>query len=328
MDYTTNARVCRMKLAHGVTMLSTFVLVATQAAIKRLTPQQVESLGITLILNNAYHLNQRPGTKVLDEVGGAHAFQGWHRNILTDSGGFQFVSLDKFANMTEEGALFSCPFTGQPNEENISTQHSIGAVIVMQLDDVGGSLTVGPRVGEAMERQANPFAIIQGGLSVISVWMSWLKGDHVAGYAIGGLSGGEEKLSDKLPIDRPWYSMGVSFAEDLLVCVALGIDMVCLADPARRLRKHAKSMDRIDDNCPCPTCRTGTPRAMLHHMVTIETAGAHALTQHNLVFQAQVMGGARDAIWCVNALRSVGMDLLQGGNVLVIPGRGAKWDVA
>jgi len=199
--------------------------------------------------------------------------------------------------------------------------------------------------------------------------------DHVAGFAIGGLSGGEEKdvfwriikqCVDKLPDDKPRYSMGVGFAEDLLVCVALGVDMADCVFPTRtarfgvaltfrgplnlRLKKHAKSMDRIDDNCPCPTCSTGTPRAMLHHIVTIETAGAHALTQHNLVFQAQVMGGARDAIlggtfpgylrtffknyfgdqgypeWCVNALRSVGVDLLQDEDVPVISGAGAKWE--
>ncbi|KAF8556384.1 tRNA-guanine transglycosylase [Imleria badia] len=400
--HTTNARVCRMKLAHGVTMLPTFMPVATQAAIKGLTPQQVESLGISLILNNAYHLNLRPGTKVLDEVGGAHAFQGWHRNILTDSGGFQLVSLDKFTNITEEGALFSSPFTGEPTmltpEESILIQHSIGADIIMQLDDVVSSLTVGPRVGEAMERsirwldrcieqhersdrkdRQNLFAIVQGGLDptlrdkCLDAMVE--RRDHVAGFAIGGLSGGEEKdvfwriikqCADKLPFDRPRYSMGIGFAEDLLVCVALGIDMADCVFPTRtarfgvaltfkgplnlRLKKHAKSMERIDDNCPCPTCRTGTPRAMLHHIVTIETAGAHALTQHNLVFQAQVMGGARDAIvegrfpdylrmffrnyfgdqgypeWCVNALRSVGVDLLHGEDVPVIPGQGAKWE--
>jgi len=111
-------------------MLPTFMPVATQAAIKGLTPQQVESLGITLILNNTYHLNLRPGIKVLDEAGGAHKFQGWNRNMLTvstasevyrlmlrilkDSGGFQLVSLSKFANITEEGALFASPFNGEP----------------------------------------------------------------------------------------------------------------------------------------------------------------------------------------------------------------------
>ena len=110
-------------------MLPTFMPVATQAAIKGLTPEQVESLGVTLILNNTYHLNLRPGIQVLNEAGGAHKFQGWNRNLLTvwvpssfgtdcqpsqDSGGFQLVSLSKFTRITEEGALFASPFTGEP----------------------------------------------------------------------------------------------------------------------------------------------------------------------------------------------------------------------
>lgn len=391
-----------MKLAHGVTMLPTFMPVATQAAIKGLTPQQVESLGITLILNNTYHLNLRPGIKVLDEVGGAHKFQGWNRNLLTDSGGFQLVSLSKFTNITEDGALFASPFNGEPTmltpEESISIQHSIGADIIMQLDDVVSSLTVGPRVGEAMHRSVrwldrcieqheksgrkdkqNLFAIVQGGLdpTLRDLCLDAMieRKDQVTGYAVGGLSGGEEKevfwkiikqCADRLPSDRPRYSMGVGFAEDLLVCVALGVDMADCVFPTRtarfgvaltfkgplnlKLGKHTKSMETIDKNCPCPTCASGMSRAVLHHIVTIETAGAHALTIHNLVFQAQVMGGARDAIlegrfpeylrsfffdyfgdtgypeWCVNALRSVGVDLMQGVDVPLVQGSGVKWE--
>ena len=111
--------------------------VATQAAIKGLTPQQTESLGITLILNNTYHLNLRPGIKVLQEAGGAHNFQGWRGNLLTvrifvahgdilffksgqDSGGFQLVSLSKFTTITEEGAMFESPFTGEPTMLTVS----------------------------------------------------------------------------------------------------------------------------------------------------------------------------------------------------------------
>lgn len=391
-----------MKLAHGVTMLPTFMPVATQAAIKGLAPQQVESLGITLILNNTYHLNLRPGIKVLDEVGGAHKFQGWNRNLLTDSGGFQLVSLSKFTNITEDGALFASPFNGEPTmltpEESISIQHSIGADIIMQLDDVVSSLTVGPRVGEAMHRSVrwldrcieqheksgrkdkqNLFAIVQGGLdpTLRDLCLDAMieRKDQVTGYAIGGLSGGEEKevfwkiikqCADRLPSDRPRYSMGVGFAEDLLVCVALGVDMADCVFPTRtarfgvaltfkgplnlKLGKPTKSMETIDKNCPCPTCASGMSRAVLHHIVTIETAGAHALTIHNLVFQAQVMGGARDAIlegrfpeylrsfffdyfgdtgypeWCVNALRSVGVDLMQGVDVPLVQGSGVKWE--
>ncbi|KAG1752967.1 tRNA-guanine(15) transglycosylase-like protein, partial [Suillus lakei] len=392
--HTTRARVCRMKLAHGVTMLPTFMPVATQAAIKGLTPQQVESLGITLMLNNTYHLNLRPGIKVLDEAGGAHKFQGWNHNLLTDSGGFQLVSLSKFTNITEDGALFASPFNGEPTmltpEESISIQHSIGADIIMQLDDVVSSLTVGPRVGEAMHRSVrwldrcieqheksgrkdkqNLFAIVQGGLdpALRDLCLDAMieRKDQVAGYAIGGLSGGEEKgefLNESG--GGPAYSMGVGFAEDLLVCVALGVDMADCVFPTRtarfgvaltfkgplnlKLGKHTKSMEPIDKNCPCPTCASGMSRAVLHHIVTIETAGAHALTIHNLVFQAQVMGGARDAIlegrfpeylrsfffdyfgdtgypeWCVNALRSVGVDLMQGVDVPLVQGSGVKWE--
>lgn len=135
------------------------------------------------------------------------------------------------------------------------------------------------------------------------------------------------------------------------------------------LRKHEADLGPIDDNCPCPTCSSGTSRAFLHHVATLETAGAHgeagnirphdrllilwtAITQHNLVFQARLMGQARDAImngsfpdylktffaeyfgdkgypeWCVNALRAVGVDLLEGKDIKVSSGDGAVWDRA
>ncbi|KAL1696444.1 tRNA-guanine(15) transglycosylase-like protein [Schizophyllum commune] len=403
---TTRARASRMRLAHGVTMLPTFMPVATQAAIKGLTPQQVEALGVTLILNNTYHLNLRPGIEILKEAGGAHKFQNWPRNLLTDSGGFQLVSLSKFTKITEEGALFASPFTGEPTmltpEESISVQHAIGADIIMQLDDVVPSLTDDrARVEEAMERsvrwldrciahheqsgrksQQNLFAIVQGGLDselrdrCLDQMIE--RKDRVAGYAIGGLSGGEAKdvfwrmisqCAARLPEDRPRYSMGIGFAEDLLVCVALGVDMADCVFPTRtarfgvalthkgplnlRLARHAADLSVIDPACPCPTCTDSTSRAMLHHIVTHETAGAHAVTLHNIVFQAQVMGRARDAIikgtfpeylksffaeyfgdvgyprWCVDALRSVGVDLLEGREgVPIIEGNGAKWEYA
>ncbi|KAJ7770209.1 tRNA-guanine(15) transglycosylase-like protein [Mycena maculata] len=412
--HTTRARVSRLTLArkfsweitfhvHGPTILPTFMPVATQAAIKGLTPQQVESLGVTLILNNTYHLNLRPGVKVLAEAGGAHKFQGWNKNMLTDSGGFQLVSLSKFTKITEEGALFESPFTGEPTmltpEESISIQHAIGGDIIMQLDDVVPSLTPDhARVEEAMERSVrwldrciafhnnsgkqttqNLFAIVQGGLDLElrhrCVMQMVERKNKVAGFAIGGLSGGEEKdvfwrivkqCAEKLPEDRPRYCMGIGFAEDLLVCVALGIDMADCVFPTRtarfgvaltprgplnlRLAKYAKDLAPIDDNCSCPTCTEKTSRAFLNHTITRETAAAHAVTIHNITFQAQVMGGARDAIlkgtfpdylrsffanyfgefgypeWCVNALRSVGVDLLEGSDIKVNKGSGAKWE--
>lgn len=163
--------------------------------------------------------------------------------------------------------------------------------------------------------------------------------------------------------------MGIGYAEDLLVCVALGIDMADCVFPTRtarfgvalthngplnlRLRKYAADFAPIDSTCPCPTCRDGTSRAILYHTITRETAAAHSVTLHNLAFQAQVMGGARSAIvagtfpaylntffrryfaderypqWCVNALRSVGVDLLEGdAGARVVAGSGARWEYA
>ncbi|KAF8210310.1 tRNA-guanine(15) transglycosylase-like protein [Mycena galopus ATCC 62051] len=405
--HTTRARVSRLTLAHGTTLLPTFMPVATQAAIKGLTPQQVESLGVNLILNNTYHLSLRPGTaaKVLAESGGAHKFQGWNHNLLTDSGGFQLVSLSKFTTITEEGALFESPFTGEPTmltpEESISIQHAIGGDIIMQLDDVVPSLTPDrARVEEAMERSVrwldrciahhalsgkqntqNLFAIVQGGLDFElrdrCLTQMVERKDKVAGFAVGGLSGGEEKdifwriikqCTEKLPEDRPRYSMGIGFAEgDLLVCVALGVDMADCVFPTRtarfgvaltphgpvnlRLAKYAKDFGPIDPNCPCPTCAGGMSRALLNHTISRETTAAQAVTIHNITFQAKLMGGARDAIlngtfpnylktffanyfgdvgypeWCVNALRTVNVDLLEGGSdVKVVAGTGAKWE--
>ncbi|KAF8756894.1 Queuine tRNA-ribosyltransferase catalytic subunit [Rhizoctonia solani] len=382
----TRARVSRMKLAHGVTALPTFMPVATQAALKGLTQQQTEALGVTLILNNTYHLNLRPGTKILDAAGGAHKFQGWRKNMLTDSGGFQMVSLSSFSKVTEEGVLFESPFTGEPTmltpEESMAIQHSIGADIMMQLDDVVSSLTTGARVEEAMWRSVrwldrciavhnasgradcqNLFAIIQGGLDhgLRDICLDEMikRKDSIPGYAVGGLSGGEAKdvfwrivaqCTAKLPLDRPRYCMGIGFAEDLMVCVALGVDMADCVFPTRtarfgvaltfngpinlRLGKHASSFVPIDDNCPCPTCASGTTRAQLHHIVTYETAGAHSVTLHNVAFQAQLMGRARDAILenrFPEYLKRFFYDYFGGedpthADMAVIDGNGAKWE--
>ncbi|KZT57735.1 tRNA-guanine transglycosylase [Calocera cornea HHB12733] len=387
--HTTRARVSSMTMAHGTTYLPTFMPVATQGALKGLTSQQVEALGVTLILNNTYHLNLRPGTKVLDAAGGAHKFQGWRKNLLTDSGGFQMVSLNSFTKITEEGVLFASPFTGEPTM--LTVRQSFFILL--------HSLTTGPRVEEAMWRsirwldrciakhkssgridRQNLFAIIQGGLNPElrqkCVDEMIKRKPDLPGYAIGGLSGGEEKdvfwkivkqCAEQLPEDRPRYCMGIGFAEDLLVCVALGVDMADCVFPTRtarfgvaltkdgplnlRLERYRTAFVPIDEKCPCPTCTSGMSRASLHDLATHETVAAHAITQHNLVFQAAVMGGARDAImegrfpqylkdffrryfadaaypkWCVDALRSVGVDILEGiENPRIVEGKGAKWD--
>ncbi|KAM0323448.1 hypothetical protein ACHAQA_008727 [Verticillium albo-atrum] len=245
-----------------------FMPVATQASLKGLTPEQLEDTGCRLCLNNTYHLGLKPGQDVLAAVGGAHKMQGWNHNILTDSGGFQMVSLLKLANITEEGVRFLSPHDGSPMlltpEHSISLQNTIGSDIIMQLDDV--LVTTSPdkaRMREAMERSVrwldrciaahknpttqNLFCIIQGGLDLEmrrDCCREMLARD-TPGIAIGGLSGGEAKAdycrvvqacTEMLPDLKPRYVMGIGYPEDLVVSVALGADMFDCVWPTRTAR--------------------------------------------------------------------------------------------
>ncbi|KAF4997911.1 hypothetical protein FGRMN_3550 [Fusarium graminum] len=242
--------------------------VATQASLKGITPEQLEETGCRLCLNNTYHLGLKPGQEVLDAIGGAHKLQGWDHNILTDSGGFQMVSLLKLATITEKGVEFLSPHDGTPMlltpEHSMSLQNSIGSDIMMQLDDV--LVTTSPdaaRMREAMERSVrwldrciaahkkpesqNLFCIIQGGLDLDmrrECCREMLARD-TPGIAIGGLSGGEAKAdycrvvaacTEMLPDLKPRYVMGIGYPEDLVVSVALGADMFDCVWPTRTAR--------------------------------------------------------------------------------------------
>ncbi|XP_033103791.1 queuine tRNA-ribosyltransferase catalytic subunit 1-like [Anneissia japonica] len=188
----------------------------------------------------------------------------WKRALLTDSGGFQMVSLLDLAEITEEGVKFNSPYTNEEllltPEKSMEIQNSIGADIMMQLDDVVHVLTQGPRVEEAMHRSIRwldrcvaahkrpseqaLFAIVQGGLDADmrrQCATEMIKRD-TPGFAIGGLSGGESKdefwkmvtvSTDILPQNKPRYLMGVGYAVDLVVCCALGVDMYDCVFPTR-----------------------------------------------------------------------------------------------
>jgi tRNA-guanine transglycosylase len=194
----------------------------------------------------------------------------WPRGILTDSGGFQMVSLLQLAKITEEGVTFRSPHDGSTMvltpEVSMHVQNQLGADIMMALDDVVSSTTTGPRVEEAMHRtirwidrciqahqrkdQQNLFGIVQGGLDrrLRSICMRELVKRELPGYAIGGLSGGEKKddfwkvvaqcTTPKygLPSSKPRYLMGVGYAVDLVVCSCLGVDMFDCVYPTRTAR--------------------------------------------------------------------------------------------
>ncbi|BBN00677.1 queuine tRNA-ribosyltransferase catalytic subunit [Marchantia polymorpha subsp. ruderalis] len=291
------ARASRLTLPHHVVQTPMFMPVGTQGVIKGITCDQLEDLGCQIILGNTYHLALRPGADLLEQIGGLHKFMNWPRALLTDSGGFQMVSLLHLANITEEGVTFQSPVDGTPMlltpEESIQIQNKIGADIIMALDDVVKTTTTGPRVEEAMHRtirwidrcvaahsrptEQNLFAIVQGGLdqNLRAQCLKELVKRNLPGYAIGGLSGGEEKDSfwrivaqctAGLPEDKPRYVMGV-----------LKLTNASMATDNRPL----------DPSCTCMVCKKYT-RSYLHTIVTKEALGSQLVSYHNIAYMMKL----------------------------------------
>eukprot|EP00026_Physarum_polycephalum_P008883 Phypoly_transcript_08986.p1 GENE.Phypoly_transcript_08986~~Phypoly_transcript_08986.p1 ORF type:complete len:396 (+),score=44.45 Phypoly_transcript_08986:32-1219(+) len=268
------ARVGKLELPHHICDTPMFMPVGTQGSVKGMTTHQLVDLNCGVILGNTYHLGHRPGPKVMDDMGGLHTFMGYPRAMLTDSGGFQMVSLLDLAEITEEGVKFQSPHDGSmmilTPEHSMEIQNSIGADIMMALDDVVSSTTTGPRVEEAMHRtlrwidrcikahkkpeSQNLFGIVQGGLDV-KLRTECIKGlvaRNLPGYAIGGLSGGESKdmfwkmvelSAAGLPEDKPRYLMGVGYSLDIVVCSALGVDCFDCVYPSRTARFGTALLD-------------------------------------------------------------------------------------
>lgn len=334
---------------------------------KGVLPDQLVNLNCQIILANTYHLGMRPvtsiikmqpqhntarnnfffkyrfqGIEALKKVGGLHNFMSWPRALLTDSGGFQMVSLLKLAEINETGVNFKSPFDNSQclltPEHSIEIQNTIGADIMMQLDDVVKTTTTGPRVEEAMHRtlrwldrcieadsrcdDQSIFPIVQGGLDPVlrEQCAKEIVKRNVRGFAVGGLSGGESKdefwptvhlCTDYLPENKPRYLMGVGFAADLVVCVALGIDMFDCVFPTRTARfgcalvaegqinlkqqQYAEDVRPIDNECMCSTCKTYT-RSYLHHIVTHEPVACSILSVHNIAYQLRLMRDIRTSI--------------------------------
>lgn len=282
------ARAGCVSLPHGPVETPVFMPVGTQAVIKGISPDELLDLNIQIILNNTYHLANRPGCETLDEAGGSHKFMRWSRNILTDSGGFQMVSLLKLACITEEGVEFEHPINGNrmllTPEKSIESQNSIGSDIMMQLDDV---VDVGvldkARIEEATYRTfrwldrcikahkrpevQNLFGIVQGGLhpDLRAISLKGMKERDLPGYAIGGLSGGEAKdsfwkiveLCTRPPTanESEDQAMGLpTFKPRYLMGVGYPLDMICCM---------CLGVDMFDCVFACRTARFGT--ALVSH---------------------------------------------------------------
>ena len=262
------ARAGEIETAHGRIATPAFMPVGTQATVKAVMPEEVARSGAEILLANTYHLMLRPGPERVAALGGLHRFMNWSKPILTDSGGFQVMSLSQLRKIDEKGVTFKSHLDGAmyelTPERAIEIQRLLGSDISMQLDEclrlpakrdeIARAMQLTLRWAERCKRAfegARPghalFGIVQGGddpqLRVESTRA--LVGMDLQGYAIGGLAVGEpqavmlsmiEIVAPELPADRPRYLMGVGTPDDLIEAVWRGVDMFDCVMPTRNGR--------------------------------------------------------------------------------------------
>ena len=365
----TRARVGLLHTAHGTVETPVFMPVGTAGTVKGMTQDVLEALGVRMLLANTYHLYLRPGHQVVRELGGLHRFMGWPHPILTDSGGFQVMSLKGLGKVTEDGVWFRSHLDGSSHflspERAVEIQLALGADIIMTLDecveypashealkravkltgrwaarckraleepdsgfgiqDSVGNQTQAPSTQNPVPSPPSPalFGIVQGGTDTA------LRRDSAEqmleigfeGYALGGLSVGEPKAetydvaeftAGLLPDDRPRYLMGVGTPEDLVECVARGIDMFDCVMPTRNARnggvftsegklviknaRYARDDRPLDPACECGVCRRYSRGYIRHLFVAGEMLAGILATHHNLYFYLDTMRKIRQAI--------------------------------
>ncbi|OLD62981.1 MAG: tRNA guanosine(34) transglycosylase Tgt [Acidobacteria bacterium 13_1_40CM_2_68_5] len=266
IDPGSAARRGRITTPHGTIETPAFMPVGTAGTVKGMTPEDLESLGFEIVLGNTYHLALRPGEEVVRRLGGLHRFMGWERAILTDSGGFQVLSLADLRTITDEGVSFRSHLDGSllsmTPERSMQIQTSLGSDIVMAFDDCPALPSPRPRILEAVRRTSlwarrsreallGPgqalFGIVQGGddPALREQSAEEITALGFDGYAIGGVSVGESAdlsravvalTAPRLPPDRPRYLMGMGTPADLVEMVALGCDLFDCVLPTRNAR--------------------------------------------------------------------------------------------
>jgi queuine tRNA-ribosyltransferase len=262
--------------AHGEIRTPAFMPVGTQAAIKGVHLSAVRASGADIVLANTYHLMLRPGAERIAKLGGLHRFMNWPLPIITDSGGFQVMSLAQLRKLDKDGVTFRSHIDGAlvalSPERAIAVQNLLGSDIAMQLDECLKLPATGAEIERAMRLSlawaerckrafegAAPgralFGIVQGGDDAAMRTLSAraLIDIGFPGYAVGGLAVGEpqevmlkmvEEVAPALPADRPRYLMGVGTPDDLLESVARGIDMFDCVMPTRDGR-HGRAFTRF-----------------------------------------------------------------------------------
>ncbi|HEX8651109.1 MAG TPA: tRNA guanosine(34) transglycosylase Tgt [Pyrinomonadaceae bacterium] len=317
-------------------------------------------LDARVILGNTYHLWLRPGTETIRECGGLHRFTGWERALLTDSGGFQVWSLNDLRKLTEEGTEFRSHVDGSLRflspEVSMEVQAALGSEIAMAFDECAPGKASLEEARRSMEltarwarRSRSRFLELQrdgadtgrteasDGLTGAQALFGIIQGASYQdlrreslertleigfdGYAIGGLSVGEEKpvmyeviaeIAPRMPAESPRYLMGVGTPEDLLEAVARGVDMFDCVLPTRNGRtgqaftakgklnvknaRWARDVRPLDELCACSVCQRHTRAYIRHLYMTGEMLGSILLTHHNLAFFLDTMRRVRQAI--------------------------------
>ena len=358
-DTRTRARAGRVTTAHGSFDTPVFMPVGTQGTVKALTQTMLEEAGARIILGNTYHLYLRPSHLTINQLGGLHRFISWDRAILTDSGGFQVFSLTGLRQISDEGVEFQSHIDGSRHflspEKSMEIQAALGSDIVMAFDEctpypatreaalkslemtaawarrskerlteLHGDKKEAERAGIRIVNSSQAlFGINQGSIftDLRERSLEGLLEIGFDGYAIGGLSVGEEKsamfdvvseIAPRLPEDKPRYLMGVGTPEDIVNAVSCGVDMFDCVMPTRNARngslftsrgkinvKNAryKSDERpVDEGCECPVCSRYSRAYLRHLYMSGEILGSVLSSLHNVCFYLDTMARIRQAI--------------------------------
>ncbi|MGH7104685.1 MAG: tRNA guanosine(34) transglycosylase Tgt [Acetobacteraceae bacterium] len=320
------ARAGLIETAHGAVATPAFMPVGTQATVKGMTAASLGAAGAGIILANAYHLMLRPGAERIAAVGGLHRFMNWPGPILTDSGGFQVLSLGGLREISEEGVLFRSHIDGTRHhltpERAVAIQHLLDATITMVLDEC----TAFPATAEAAQRSMEQsmrwagrskaayvprpgyglFGIVQGGVypALRSLSAAALTSLGFDGYAIGGLAVGEGRQSmletldatvPALPSESPRYLMGVGMPLDILEAVRRGVDLFDCVIPTRAGRTARAFTSRGIRNLR--NSRFADDPRPLDPLCTCPACAGHSRAYLHHLFKAGEMLGAMLLTW-------------------------------
>jgi queuine tRNA-ribosyltransferase len=348
-DTDTNARAGELRLAHGKVETPIFMPVGTVGSVKAVQQRELKKdINAQIILGNTYHLYLRPKLDVLEATGGLHKFINWDRPILTDSGGYQVFSLSGMRKIKEEGVTFRSHIDGSKHlfspENVMDIQRSIGADIIMAFDECPPYPAEYKYVLDSMKlthrwldrcinrlKETEPkygfeqylFPIVQGGTykDLRQQSAEYIASKDCTGNAIGGLSVGEpadlmyemtQHTCQFLPENKPRYLMGVGTPQNILECIALGIDMFDCVMPTRNGRngmlftaegilnmkneKWKKDFSPVDENSISELSRTFSKSYLRHLFITNEILALQIASVHNLSFYLWLVKEARKHI--------------------------------